>query len=106
MKKIKHKTLEQRAKEFDGELMLDGEYDWGEVIGKEENRSSELSGPTFVNDLKRYSEMFQEIKRLQPEETLSLVLEAKSREEHDFWELVGNYLLQCKQKQVIEKNLF
>ena len=34
-KAFKHKTLEERAAEFDGKLMLDGEYDWGEPVGKE-----------------------------------------------------------------------
>ena len=31
VKPFRHKTLEERAAEFDGKLMLDGEYDWGEV---------------------------------------------------------------------------
>ena len=30
VKPLRHKTLEERAAEFDGKLMLDGEYDWGE----------------------------------------------------------------------------
>lgn len=30
-----HKTLEKRTAEFDGKLMLDGEYDWGEPAGRE-----------------------------------------------------------------------
>ena len=34
-KSIKHKTLEQRAAEFGGNLNLDGEYDWGEPVGRE-----------------------------------------------------------------------
>ena len=57
-------------------------------------------------DVKKYSRMFQDIKQLQPEDTLQLVLEAKSEEEQDFFEMVGNFLLQRKQKQVIECNLF
>ncbi len=32
---FRHKTLEERAGEFDGKLMLDGEYDWGEPVGRE-----------------------------------------------------------------------
>ena len=31
-KSFHHKTLEERAAEFDGKLMLDGEYDWGEPV--------------------------------------------------------------------------
>ena len=34
-KTFRHKTLEERAAEFDGKLMLDGEYDWGEPVGRE-----------------------------------------------------------------------
>jgi len=57
-------------------------------------------------DVKKYSRMFQEIKQLQPEDTLQIVLEAENEEEQDFFEMVGNFLLQRKQKQVIERNLF
>ena len=35
VKPFRHKTLEERASEFDGKLMLDGEYDWGEPVGRE-----------------------------------------------------------------------
>ena len=35
VKTFRHKTLEERAAEFDGKLMLDGEYDWGEPVGRE-----------------------------------------------------------------------
>lgn len=57
-------------------------------------------------DVKKYSKIFQDIKELQPEDTLQLVLEAENQEEQDFFEMVGNFLLQKKQKQVIERNLF
>ena len=35
VKAFQHKTLEERAAEFGGNLNLDGEYDWGEPVGKE-----------------------------------------------------------------------
>lgn len=57
-------------------------------------------------DVKKYSQIFEDIKQLQPEDTLQLVLEAKSEEEQDFFEMIGNFLLQKKQKQIIERNLF
>ena len=57
-------------------------------------------------DVKKYSLMFEDIKQLQPEDTLPLVLEEKSEEEQDFFEMIGNFLLQKKQKQIIERNLF
>ena len=33
-REFKHKTLEERAAAFGGELNLDGEYDWGEPLGR------------------------------------------------------------------------
>ena len=34
-KAFKHRTLEERATEFGGKLNLDGEYDWGDPVGRE-----------------------------------------------------------------------
>ena len=34
-KVFQHKTLEERAAEFGGNLGLDGEYNWGEPVGRE-----------------------------------------------------------------------
>jgi antitoxin MazE len=31
----RHKTLEERAVEYGGELPLDGEFDYGEQVGRE-----------------------------------------------------------------------
>ncbi len=57
-------------------------------------------------DVRKYSDMFKDMKNLQPEDTLQLVMEAKDEEERDFFEMLGNFLLQQKQKKVIEGNLF
>lgn len=57
-------------------------------------------------DVRKYSEMYHDMKNLQPEDTLQLVMEAKDEEERNFFEMIGNYLLQQKQKKVIEGNLF
>ena len=57
-------------------------------------------------DVRKYSDMFKDIRNLQREDTLQLVLEAKDEEERDFFEMLGNFLLQQKQKKVIEGNLF
>ena len=35
VKPFRHKTLEERAAEYGGDLRLDGEYDWGEPVGRE-----------------------------------------------------------------------
>lgn len=34
-KTFKHKTLEERSKEYNNTLILDGEIDWGEPQGRE-----------------------------------------------------------------------
>lgn len=57
-------------------------------------------------DVKKYSKLYQDIKKLEPEDTLQLVLEAESRDEQAFYRMVGNFLLQQRQRQVIERNLF
>ncbi len=57
-------------------------------------------------DVSKYSKMFDDMKNLQPEDTLQLVLEAKGEDERFFFEMLGNFLLQQKQKKVIERNLF
>ena len=57
-------------------------------------------------DVDKYLNMFHDMKNLQPEDTLQLVMEAKNDEERDFFEMLGNFLLQKKQKKAIEGNLF
>ena len=57
-------------------------------------------------DVKKFSRIYKDISMLQPEDTLQLVLEAETEDEKDFYELVGDFLLQRKQKQVVERNLF
>ncbi len=57
-------------------------------------------------DVRKYNKIYEDIVSLQPEDTLQLVLEAETEEEKSFYELVGDFLLQMKQKQVIERNLF
>ena len=57
-------------------------------------------------DVKKYEKIYEDIKTLQPEDTLQLVLEAETEEHRCFYEMVGDFLLQRKQRQVIERNLF
>ena len=57
-------------------------------------------------DVKKFFQMYDEIKDLEPEDTLQLVIEATDKDEKAFFEMVGNFLLQQKQKKVIEGNLF
>lgn len=57
-------------------------------------------------DVKKYEHIYQDIEKLQPEDTLQLVLEAETEEQRSFYEMVGDFLLQMRQKKVIERNLF
>lgn len=57
-------------------------------------------------DVKKYYNIYDELKKLKPEDTLQLVMEAENDEEKQFFEMLGNYLLQEKQNNVIERNLF
>ena len=57
-------------------------------------------------DVKKYNEIFQEIKSLSQDDAVQLILEAKTQEERDFYAMVGNFLFQKKQELVVEGNLF
>ena len=57
-------------------------------------------------DVKKYSNIFQEIKKLNPDDTLQLVLESQTEEEKSFYEMVGDFLLQNKQRESIARNVF
>ena len=57
-------------------------------------------------DLKKYADIYKEIKQLDPDDTLQLVLESETEEERDFYAMVGDFLLQQKQKDVIARNVF
>jgi chaperonin cofactor prefoldin len=57
-------------------------------------------------DIKKYSDIFKEIKKLEPDDTMQLVLESETEEEKKFYELIGDFLLQSKQKEAIARNVF
>lgn len=55
-------------------------------------------------DVKKYSDIYKEIAKLNPKDTLQLVLESETEEEKDFYEMVGDFLLQKKQREVLGMN--
>ena len=57
-------------------------------------------------DVKKYEKIYREILQLTPEDTLQLILESETEEQRKFYEVVGDFLLQKKQKEVIERNIF
>ena len=63
-------------------------------------------GDSIMVDTKKYEQIYQDILQLQPDDTLQLLLEAKTDDEREFYEIIGNFLLQRKQREVIAKNLF
>ena len=57
-------------------------------------------------DAKKYEKLYQEIEKLKPEDTLQLMLEAETEKQRAFYQVVGNFLLQKKQREIIERNVF
>lgn len=57
-------------------------------------------------DLKKYADIYEEIKKLNDDDTLQLVLESEDEDMKDFYELVGDFLLQQRQKKTVEEKLF
>ena len=54
-------------------------------------------------DVKKYSDIYKEIVKLNAQDTLQLVLESETEDEKDFYEMIGDYLLQKKQREVLER---
>ena len=57
-------------------------------------------------DTKKYYKIYEEIKELTPEDTLQLMKDAKSKEEQDFFAMIGDFFLQRKQKELVEKKAY
>lgn len=66
----------------------------------------QLNGAVSICDVEKYKKIYQEIAQLDPEDTLQLILEADTEEQREFYQVVGDFLLQKKQKEVIERNHF
>jgi len=54
-------------------------------------------------DVVKYTKIYNEIKNLESEDTLQLILESEDADERDFYELIGNFLLQQKQKKLLKE---
>ena len=57
-------------------------------------------------DTKKYYAYYQDMKKLGPSDTLQLIRETEDPDEKQFFKLLGDYLMQQKQKQIIEENLY
>lgn len=50
--------------------------------------------------------LYEQCKDMDVDDSLELVLSAKTKEEQDFYSLIGDFFLQSKQKKVIEAKRF
>ena len=57
-------------------------------------------------DISKFEEMYKELKKLTPDDFIQLIINSKTKEEKDFFILIGNAMLQKEQMQAIEKGLF
>lgn len=57
-------------------------------------------------DVKKYKQIYDDFKHLNPDDTLQLIMNSETQDEQDFFSLVGDFLLQKKQREVIEAGKF
>lgn len=53
-----------------------------------------------------YRTMYQAMKKIEPDDTFRLIANAKSKEEQDFFAMIGDFFLQRKQKELVEKKAY
>ena len=63
-------------------------------------------GGNAMCDVKKYEKIYEEIAKLDAEDTLQLMLESETEEQREFYQVVGDFLLQKNQREAIERNLF
>lgn len=57
-------------------------------------------------DANKYHAMYQEMKKIEPDDVFRLITNTESKEEQDFFAMVGDFFLQRKQKELIEKKAY
>ena len=60
----------------------------------------------IVRENTQYGNVYEEIKKIRPQDTLQLLIDAKTEDEKLFYEMLGNFLLQVKQREILERKLF
>jgi hypothetical protein len=83
--------------ELTNEMLQDSEL-------KKEYEALQLEMDRDTLDIKKYSDIYKEISKLSGQDTLQLVLECETEDEKDFYEMIGDYLLQKKQREVLGWN--
>lgn len=59
-----------------------------------------------MRDINRYHEIYQEMKQIKPDDVFWLIKNAKNKDEQDFFAMVGDFFLQRRQKELIEKKAY
>lgn len=59
-----------------------------------------------MRDINRYHEIYQEMGKLQPDDIFQLIANAKNKDEQYFFAMVGDFFLQRRQKELIEKKAY
>lgn len=57
-------------------------------------------------DVNKYKKMYDEFKELDLDDTLELVMESDDQDEQDFFEMVSDFFLQRRQREVIKEGRF
>ena len=65
-----------------------------------------MKGGIFMCDVNKYKKMYDEFKELDLDDTLELVMESDDQDEQDFFEMVSDFFLQRRQREVIKEGRF
>lgn len=65
-----------------------------------------MMGVVNLRDINRYYEIYQEMKQIQPDDIFWLIKNAKNKDEQDFFAMVGDFFLQRRQRELIEKKAY
>lgn len=65
-----------------------------------------MMGVVNLRDINRYHEIYQEMKQIQPDDVFWLITNAKNKDEQDFFAMVGDFFMQRRQKELIEKKAY
>ena len=57
-------------------------------------------------DMAKYDEIYNEMKNLDVNEFLQIIINAKSKEESEFYTAISDFIIQKAQKELIEKGVF
>lgn len=57
-------------------------------------------------DADEYHAMYQEMKKIEPDDVFRLIANAKSKEEQDFFAMIGDFFLQRKQKELVKRKAY